>query len=115
MPAAVRDERGGKDLSIDDVGFTWKSVEEAGMPDSEHVIVPINRGLSRGISADSREELMGRDGYFPANANVNGNGKSGLGPFKGLMRTKTKTSSGSGTSSPRTSGESSRVGVTVVK
>ena len=117
MPAAVRDERGGKDLSIDDVGFTWKSIEEAGMADSDHVIVPINRGLNRGISSDSREELMGRDGYF-AGANGNGNGtqKSGLGGFKGLMRSKTKTSSGSGTSSPRTSGESSRVGVvTVVK
>ena len=104
MPAAVRDERGGKDLSIDDVGFTWKSVEDAGLPDSDYIVIPLNRGLNRGISDDSREELTGNG----ANGTVNG--KSGLGGFKGLMRSKTKTSSGSGTSSPRTSGESSRVG-----
>ena len=123
LPPSVRDERGVKDLSIDDVGFTWRSIEAAGAEDVEFVIKapptpPHNNGIrsSRTGFGESQEELVREPSRGSGGS---GSGGSGGGPgrtgkiegaargLKGLMRRPTKTSAGSGTSgsSPRTSFE----------
>ncbi|KAG8530095.1 uncharacterized protein KY384_005577 [Bacidia gigantensis] len=86
MPAALRDQKPQGDLSIDDVGFTWKSVEAQ--------------------AQKALEDLYNGRGSKKANDAPTSKGISGL---KGLMRSKTKViPNGSSGSSPRSSAESFR-------
>ena len=118
LPPSVRDERGVKDLSIDDVGFTWRSIEAAGAEDVEFVIKapptpPHSNGVrsSRTGFGESQEELV-REPSRDSGGSGGGHGRTGkiegaARGLKGLMRRPTKNNAGSGTSgsSPRTSFE----------
>ena len=107
LPAAIRDEAGRSDLSIDDVAFTWKSVEEAGesVATGDASLDSLN-----GLSKRDRIGLGSKDGW--GNRPSPKERKDGLIGWRGLMRSKTKAA-GNGNmsdgSSPRTSEEIGRV------
>ena len=105
-PAAMRDQYGGKDMSIDDVAFTWKSVEAAGEKEGkdgrqvEEVEGKLN-GLSLGT----------KSGTWKGGGTVLKKEEKAYTGLKGLMRSRTRVvtnGSNSDRSSPRTSAESLR-------
>lgn len=102
MPAAIRDEAGRKDLSIDDVAFTWKSIEAAGEKEAR------DDALLDGNNSHSKRDWMGL-GSKDSKGRASPRGKKdGLTGLRGLMRSKTKVIGNgnmSDDSSPRTSEE----------
>lgn len=113
MPAAIRDPA-GKDLSIDDVAFTWKSVESAGEKEGKDVLVLDGEEVNGKGHNGWGHHQNGKSHHHGGGKTVLRKEDKGLTGLKGLMRSKTKTKTftngyvgdGSGDSSPRTSGDS---------
>lgn len=111
VPVALRDQIGARDMSIDDVGFTWRSVE--GFGEKEGKTEELNDTLAEMKIGDKK--ILQRDAKKvkakPEKPAKKKKDDKGIGGLKGLMRSRTKTiaagsATGSEEGSERSSGES---------
>ena len=100
VPVALREQTGAREMSIDDVGFTWRSVEGVGEKEVKVEELSGKMGELKVGDKKSMEVEPKKMKIKPEKVLKKKEEKKGLGGLKGLMRSRTKTlAAGSATGS----------------